>query len=132
MRNDDRHSRPCLDHAGADSSGNPESAARRQFFLGTARGPGIVAVGGLVWAGVLQISVLGLFIAGNAGGWDVLQGNLSTSRMLGTAPLADPYALLQALFSGSLAAAEALLGGVVIVLFFGILGGRVFCSGSAP
>jgi ferredoxin-type protein NapH len=50
----------------------------------------------------VQASVLLLFIAGNAFGWRVLQGNLSSSRFLGSVPLSDPYALLQVLFTGSL------------------------------
>jgi ferredoxin-type protein NapH len=81
---------------------------------------------------LVQASVLLLFIAGNAYGWRVLQGSLSTSRVLGTVPLADPYALLQVLFTGSMLAAEVLAGGAIVVLFFGLLGGRVFCSWVCP
>lgn len=81
---------------------------------------------------IVQASIVLLLVAGNEFGWRLLQGNLSTSRLLGTVTLADPYALLQVLCTGTLVGTEALLGGAIVVLFFGILGGRVFCSWVCP
>jgi len=81
---------------------------------------------------VVQASVLVLFIGGNAWGWKVLQGNLSSSLLLGAVPLVDPYALLQVLATGTMAAAEALLGGGIVLLFFAVLGGRAFCGWICP
>jgi ferredoxin-type protein NapH len=80
----------------------------------------------------VQASVLLLFIAGNAFGWKVLQGNLSSSRFLGSVPLSDPYALLQVLFTGTLVSAEALIGGAIVLLVFAVLGGRTFCAWICP
>lgn len=79
-----------------------------------------------------QVSILLLFVAGHAYGWKALQGNLSSSRLLGTIPLSDPYALLQTTFTGTLVAAEALLGGALVVALFALTGGRVFCGWVCP
>jgi len=80
----------------------------------------------------VQISVLSLFVAGNVVGWKVLQGNLSSSLILGTVPLADPFALLQVLATGTMVAGEALLGGGIVLLFFAAIAGRAFCGWICP
>lgn len=79
-----------------------------------------------------QMSILALFIGGNMYGWKVLRGNLSTSRLLDTVPLADPFALLQMAATGNIAAPEALIGGLFIFAFFSVVGGRAFCSWVCP
>jgi ferredoxin-type protein NapH len=81
---------------------------------------------------VVQAAVLLLFIAGHARGWKLLQGNLSESRVLGVVPLADPYALLQVAFTGTMVASEALLGGVIVLASFALIGGRAFCGWVCP
>jgi ferredoxin-type protein NapH len=81
---------------------------------------------------VVQISVLSLFIAGNVAGWKVLQGNLSSSLVLGTVPLADPFALLQVLATGTMVAGQALLGGGIVLIFFAAIAGRAFCGWICP
>ncbi len=79
-----------------------------------------------------QVLVLLLFLAGNGYGWGMLQGDLSSSRLFGTIPLSDPYALLQIAFTGTIVGSQALLGGVIIVLFFALVGGRAFCGWICP
>lgn len=79
-----------------------------------------------------QITLLFLLFAGNAFGWKVWVGNLSASRIADTVPLSDPYAILQMLAAGVMVPAEALTGAVLVLLFFGIMGGRVFCSWVCP
>lgn len=79
-----------------------------------------------------QISVMGLFAGGSLWGWKVLQGNLSTSRLLDRITITDPYAALQILFTGYLLPMEALLGAAVVTLFFAALGGRMFCGWVCP
>jgi ferredoxin-type protein NapH len=79
-----------------------------------------------------QGGVLFLFYAGNVLGWTMLKGNLSTSELLDEVTLADPFAVLQVLATGTIVATEALVGAGVVALFFVLLGGRVFCSWVCP
>ena len=81
---------------------------------------------------VFQISVLSLFVAGNAVGWKVLQGDLSSSLLFGVVPLADPFALIQIFATGTMVAAQALLGGGIVLLFFAAVAGRAFCGWVCP
>lgn len=81
---------------------------------------------------VSQTAVMALFIAGNMLGWKILMGNLSTSKVLDTFHLTDPYALLQITATGHAVSMEALLGALIIVLFFGVIAGRSFCSWICP
>jgi len=76
----------------------------------------------------IQITVLGLFLAGNYLGWEVLRGNYSSARLFGTVPLSDPYAILQILASGFIASTDVLLGGIIILVIYGLVNGRMFCS----
>lgn len=86
----------------------------------------------LVMRRLIQFSVMFLFFAGNAYGWKVLQGNLSTSMLFGSLPLADPYAVTQIAATGNVVAAEALIGAGVVLLFFALIAGRAFCSWVCP
>ncbi len=79
-----------------------------------------------------QISIMLLFVAGNLFGWHLLRGNLSTSKVMDTVTLADPYAVLQVLASRHLVSGEALLGALIIALFFGLIAGRSFCGWICP
>ncbi|MBI5102072.1 MAG: quinol dehydrogenase ferredoxin subunit NapH [Nitrospirae bacterium] len=79
-----------------------------------------------------QITIILLFAAGNLLGWHFLRGNLSTSRIFGVVTLSDPYAILQVLASGVLISGEALFGGLIVFLFFGLIAGRSFCSWVCP
>jgi ferredoxin-type protein NapH len=81
---------------------------------------------------LLQVSLLLLFIAGNLYGWNVLNGNLSSSLLFGFIPLADPFALLQIMATGTMVSAQALLGGGIILSFFAFVAGRAFCGWICP
>jgi ferredoxin-type protein NapH len=75
---------------------------------------------------------MALFVAGNMFGWQILRGNLSTSRLFDLLPLADPFAVLQILAVGKIVSLRALLGALVIAIFFAVVGGRAFCSWVCP
>jgi ferredoxin-type protein NapH len=79
-----------------------------------------------------QISVLFLFFSGNAYSWSVLRGNLSSAKILDTVPLSDPFAILQSFSAGAAIATDALIGALIILLFYAVLGGRVFCGWVCP
>ncbi len=86
----------------------------------------------LILRRISQITLLVLYFGANAYGWKMLAGNLSSSTILGTIPLSDPFALLQMLAAGASVGATALVGGLVIVFFYGLIGGRAFCSWVCP
>jgi len=62
----------------------------------------------------------------------ILQGDLSSSVLFGTVPLSDPFAVLQILSTGVMLGTNALIGALIIVLFYGLIGGRAFCSWVCP
>jgi len=86
----------------------------------------------LILRRIVQISLLFLYFAGNAYGWKILQGTLSSSSLFGTIPLSDPYAILQMFSAGAVVGTNALIGAIIIILFYGIIGGRAFCSWVCP
>jgi ferredoxin-type protein NapH len=79
-----------------------------------------------------QIALLVLYFGANAWGWTILQGNLSSSLILGVIPMSDPYAALQMLFAGAVLATDLLIGVGVAAAFYALFGGRAFCSWVCP
>ncbi len=80
----------------------------------------------------VQILILVLYFGANAYGWKMLAGTLSSSSILGTIPLADPFALLQMLVAGATVTIDVIIGAIIIILFYGLIGGRAFCSWVCP
>lgn len=79
-----------------------------------------------------QVSILLLFLAGPwLGAW-VLKGNLSASLILDTIPLTDPLLALQTMLAGHWPYVTALTGAAIILVFYLLIGGRVFCSWVCP
>lgn len=79
-----------------------------------------------------QLSILGLFLLGPLAGIWWIKGNLSASLFLDTIPMADPFLLLQTLFTGHLPEMTAIIGAAIIFGFYFFVGGRVFCSWVCP
>ena len=86
----------------------------------------------LVMRRVTQIGLLVLYFGANAWGWTLLQGNLSSSLILGVIPMSDPYAALQMLVAGAALAMDLLIGVAVVTVFYMLIGGRAFCSWVCP
>jgi len=86
----------------------------------------------LILRRITQISILFLYITANIWGWKILEGNLSFSLFLQKIPLADPYAVLQMLFAGAAISMDMIIGTLIILLFYGIIGGRAYCSWVCP
>jgi ferredoxin-type protein NapH len=85
----------------------------------------------------VQLGILLLFLGTVRRDWQlagrpVLSGNLSSSELLGFIPLADPFATLQILMTGYLPRQELLLGAGIILVFYGLLGGRSWCAWVCP
>jgi ferredoxin-type protein NapH len=80
----------------------------------------------------VQVGILLLFWLGAEFHLGVLTGNLSSSRLFRTVPLADPFAALQILAAGQMLAATALLGAGLVLAFYLVVGGRAFCAWVCP
>ncbi len=79
-----------------------------------------------------QLSILILFLLGPWFGIWVVKGNLASSLTLEVLPLSDPYVVLQSMLAGHLPESTALLGAVVVLLFYLLMGGRAYCSWVCP
>lgn len=86
----------------------------------------------LIFRRFLQISLLSLYVLGNYTSIKILQGNLSSSLVLGIVPLSDPFAVLQLFFSGAIVGSSALFGAMLIALFYGVFAGRAYCAYVCP
>ncbi|PLX44261.1 MAG: quinol dehydrogenase ferredoxin subunit NapH [Hyphomicrobiales bacterium] len=80
-----------------------------------------------------QIGIFVLFLLGPLAGVWLINGNLANSTVLGTVPLLDPIVFLQMLAGGiSGITLTAVLGALIVTVFYALIGGRVFCSWVCP
>lgn len=79
-----------------------------------------------------QLVFLAVFMAGPLAGLWIVKGNLAYSLTLNTLPLTDPYVLLQSLLAGHIPEKMALLGAAIVLAFYFLVGGRVYCSWACP
>ena len=79
-----------------------------------------------------QLAILALFLAGPWFGVRVLKGNLSASLIFDTIPLSDPLLALQSMVAGHWPYKTALIGAAIVLVFYLLVGGRVFCSWVCP
>ena len=109
----------------------------RHFVLPATLGGKLHAWRFLIARRTVQAAMLLLFFGTAHWGWKLagqplLSGNLSAARLAGAIPLADPFAVLQVLFTRHAVAGEALLGAAIVLAAYLALGGRVFCSWVCP
>lgn len=79
-----------------------------------------------------QLSILGLFLLGPWAGIWIVKGNLASSLTLDVLPLTDPHVLLQAALSGVVPETAAIIGVIIVLAFYLLVGGRVYCSWVCP
>jgi ferredoxin-type protein NapH len=79
-----------------------------------------------------QLGILLLFLSGPWFGLWIVKGNLNASLTLDVLPLTDPYVLLQTLLSGHMPELTALAGALIVLAFYLLVGGRVFCAWVCP
>lgn len=79
-----------------------------------------------------QLGVLALFMLGPWFGWWLVKGNLSYSYTLNTLPLTDPLLLLQVLVTRHTPERNAVIGALIVLAFYALVGGRVFCAWVCP
>ncbi|MFN3594711.1 MAG: quinol dehydrogenase ferredoxin subunit NapH [Thiobacillaceae bacterium] len=87
---------------------------------------------------ISQLSILLLFFGTAHWAWHwpgksrLLTGNLSASELFGLIPMTDPLAALQIFLTGHVLSRESLIGVAVVLGFYLIVGGRVFCAWVCP
>lgn len=79
-----------------------------------------------------QLGVLGLFLLGPLAGIWIIKGNLSSSLLLGSIPMTEPFLLVQMLAAGFMPLATAWLGFILVVGVYWLLGGRAYCAWVCP
>lgn len=84
-----------------------------------------------------QLSILALFLVSPLlvdylDGLAIVKGNLAASMTLEVLPLTDPHILLQAVLAGVVPHQDAIIGVIIVVLFYMLVGGRVYCSWVCP
>lgn len=62
----------------------------------------------------------------------ILSGDLSFSHLFGVFPLSDPFATLQLFVAGGALALDIWIGLLVVMLVYGIIGGRGYCAYVCP
>jgi ferredoxin-type protein NapH len=86
----------------------------------------------LILRRLTQLLILGLFLIGPWFGIWFIKGTLTSSLILDTVPLIDPLVTLQLLVTVGSLTATTLIGTAIVVIFYIIIGGRVFCSWACP
>lgn len=90
----------------------------------------------LILRRVSQLGILALFLVSpwlyqQYGFW-LVQGNLASSLTLDVLPLTDPYLLLQSLLSAHVPELTAIVGALIVLLFYLVVGGRAYCAWVCP
>jgi ferredoxin-type protein NapH len=80
----------------------------------------------------IQLLILTAYFGGNAYGWTLLRGDLSSALVFGAIPLSDPFLVLQVFFAGAVVATDVLIGVGVVIFLYSVIGGRFFCSWVCP
>jgi len=86
----------------------------------------------LILRRIVQLILLFLFLGGNVFGWHILRGNYSSGVLFDKIHLSDPYATLQILATGFVVGADVLIGAVIVIVLYGLVFGRMFCSWVCP
>jgi len=103
--------------------------------------PGVEAVRIKGWFGahrwlvlrrISQLAVLALFLSGPWFGVWVAKGSLASSLTLGVLPLTDPYLFVQSLAAGFMPGATALISAAIVLAFYALFGGRLYCAWVCP
>ena len=86
----------------------------------------------LILRRMVQLGILALFLAGPLLGVWIVKGNMASSLTLEVLPLSDPYVMLQGLMAGHYPTTEGLIGVAIVLVFYALVGGRVYCSWVCP
>ncbi len=109
----------------------------RQFVMPATFGGKLRVWRYLILRRVSQITLLMLFFGTAHWAWTLadrplLTGNLSSSEFLGVIPMSDPFAVLQILTTRSVLELSVLIGALLILIVYVVVGGRTFCAWVCP
>jgi ferredoxin-type protein NapH len=79
-----------------------------------------------------QFSILALFLLGPLADIWIVKGNLASSMTAGVLPLTDPYVLVKSLAAGHMPYATVFIGAAIVLAFYLVVGGRVYCAWVCP
>ncbi|MCW5206015.1 quinol dehydrogenase ferredoxin subunit NapH [Desulfobulbus sp. F5] len=79
-----------------------------------------------------QLGILGMFLLGPLAGLWLIKGTLSASTAFGFLPLTDPLTVAQSLAAGHVPEAAALVGMLVVLAIYTVIGGRMYCAWVCP
>lgn len=99
---------------------------------GVSRRSGLFGSHWLLARRISQLTIFTLFLIGPWFGIWLFKGNLSASLFLDVIPLTDPFLLVQTLFAGHWPYVTVWTGALLILVFYLLVGGRVFCSWVCP
>ena len=86
----------------------------------------------LLFRRLMQLALLALFLVGPWFGYWIVKGNMASSLTLDVLPLTDPLVFLQTLLTGHVPVQAAIIGAAIVLIFYLLVGGRVFCSWVCP
>lgn len=86
----------------------------------------------LILRRLAQVGILWLFLSGPLLGVWIVKGNLSSSMTLGVLPLTDPFVFAQVLMTRHWPELTAWVGVSLVLVFYAVMGGRIFCSWVCP
>jgi len=86
----------------------------------------------LFWRRLTQLIILAMFLSGPYFEVWILKGNYSSSLLLDLLPMTDPLIMAESLATGFMPTMTALLGALIVVVLYAILGSRVFCAWVCP
>jgi len=86
----------------------------------------------LIFRRMTQVSIQVLFLIGPWFGIWWFKGTLAANELFDTIPLSDPFVFIQLITSGFWPSSSLLIGFLIVVGFYMLVGGRVYCSWICP
>lgn len=81
---------------------------------------------------ITQIAILSLFAVAYYKSIKLLVGNLSSSLLFNTIPLADPFATLQIALAGGALGSSVIIGAIIVICIYASIAPRMFCGWVCP
>lgn len=80
----------------------------------------------------VQLSILTLFIITPYAGVKIIEGTLTSARIFNVVPMTDPLAGLQVILASGGMQTTAIIGMILVLSLYVIMGGRAFCAWVCP